>query len=90
MTIVLVTLDGCKVRFDDPDPGLDTAPPLSTYALPLPHGGYRFYDFTGSQRDEDEKVVRVYTERDVQAADAAPPRLKHVRPSGDKLVASGS
>lgn len=83
MTIVLKTLDGCSVAFDDPDPDADNRPPLTTYALPLPGGGYRWYDFTGSHRDEDERVVRCYRERDGGATAALGHR---VVPDGNRLV----
>lgn len=84
MTIVLKTLDGCSVSFDDPDPQADDKPPLTSYALPLPSGGYRWYDFTGSHRDEDERVVRCYRERASGPTAALGAR---VRPEGNRLVA---
>lgn len=83
MTIVLKTLDGCSVAFDDPDPDADNKPPINTYALPLPSGGYRWYDFTGSHRDEDEKVVRCYRERETGPTAALGVR---VRPDNGRLV----
>lgn len=70
MRVVLRSLDGLQVTFVDPDLG-DNDPPVEVYALPLPPpvGGFRYYDFHGSRRDEDapdQEVVRVYVERAVE------------------------
>lgn len=76
MRVVLRSLDGLQVTFVDPDLG-DNDAPVEAYALPLPLavGGFRYYDFHGSRRDEDanQEVVRVYIER---ADEPRQPRLR--------------